>query len=88
GFQFPQFPFIAHSRGWSAEDMERNVEHVMKSAELREGAQQLAVRAVELAKNLLSSYPAVEHTPRGGRKAYRLEIERGGKLKSRDDVTT
>ena len=26
GFHFPQFPFIAHSRGWSAEDMERNVE--------------------------------------------------------------
>ena len=22
GCQFPQFPFIAHSRGWSAEDME------------------------------------------------------------------
>ena len=77
GFQFAQFPFIAHSRGWSAEDMERNVEHVMKSAELREGAQQLAARAVELAKNLLSSCPVVEHTPRGGRKAYRLEIERG-----------
>ena len=76
GFQFPQFPFIAHSRGWSAEDMERNVEHVMKSTELREGAQQLAVRAVELAKFLLSSCPVVEHTPRGGRKAYRLEIER------------
>jgi len=76
GFQFPQFPYIAHSRGWSAEDMERNVEHVMKSAELREGAQQLATRAVELSKILLSTCPAVEHTPRGGRKAYRLEIER------------
>jgi multimeric flavodoxin WrbA/nitrite reductase/ring-hydroxylating ferredoxin subunit len=24
GCQFPQFPFIAHSRGWSAEDMENN----------------------------------------------------------------
>jgi nitrite reductase/ring-hydroxylating ferredoxin subunit/multimeric flavodoxin WrbA len=76
GFHFPQFPYIAHSRGWSAEDMERNVEHVMKSAELREGAQQLAVRAVELAKILLSTCPSVERTPRGGRKAYRLEIER------------
>jgi nitrite reductase/ring-hydroxylating ferredoxin subunit/multimeric flavodoxin WrbA len=76
GFHFPQFPYIAHSRGWSAEDMERNVEHVMKSAELREGAMQLATRAVDLAKLLLSTCPAVEHTPRGGRKAYRLEIER------------
>ena len=25
GFIFPQFPYIAHSRGWSAEDMEENV---------------------------------------------------------------
>jgi hypothetical protein len=25
GFQFPPFPYVAHSRGWSAEDMERNV---------------------------------------------------------------
>ncbi len=24
GCQFPQFPYIAHSRGWNAEDMERN----------------------------------------------------------------
>ncbi len=28
GFMFPPFPYIAHSRGWSAEDMERNVQHV------------------------------------------------------------
>ena len=28
GCQFPQFPFIAHSRGWSAEDMENNVRYV------------------------------------------------------------
>ncbi|MDH4096247.1 MAG: NAD(P)H-dependent oxidoreductase [Betaproteobacteria bacterium] len=76
GFHFPQFPYIAHSRGWSAEDMERNVEHVMRSAELREGARMLAERAVGLAKNLLATAPMVEHTPRGGRKAYRLEIER------------
>ena len=77
GFHFPQFPYIAHSRGWSAEDMERNVEHVMHSQELRIGAQELAARAVELAKNLLATAPMVAQTPRGGRKAYRLEIERG-----------
>jgi multimeric flavodoxin WrbA len=76
GFCFPQFPFIAHSRGWTAEDMERNVEHVMMSEELREGARELAGRAVELSKLMLASCPVVEHTPRGGRKAFRLEIER------------
>jgi hypothetical protein len=62
--------------GWSAEDMERNVEHVMQSAELREGAKMLAERSVALARLLLSTCPIVERTPRGGRKAYRLEIER------------
>lgn len=34
GMQFPQFPYIAHSRGWAAEDMERNVEFVMHSESL------------------------------------------------------
>ena len=32
GFIFPQFPYVAHSRGWSREDMERNVEIVRESA--------------------------------------------------------
>jgi len=32
GFIFPQFPYIAHSRGWSHEDMERNVEIVRDEA--------------------------------------------------------
>jgi nitrite reductase/ring-hydroxylating ferredoxin subunit/multimeric flavodoxin WrbA len=76
GFQFPQFPYVAHSRGWSAEDLERNVAHVMQSEELRAGARELAGRAVELAKLMQASCPVVEHTPRGGRKAFRLEIER------------
>ncbi len=38
GFIFPQFPYIAHSRGWSHEDMEDNVEIVRNSTELAEGA--------------------------------------------------
>ena len=32
GFTFPQFPYVAHSRGWSAEDMENNVRIVQASA--------------------------------------------------------
>ncbi len=74
GFDFPQFPFIAHSRGWSAEDMERNVTFVMRSPELREGAQALAARAVAKATQLLSSDAPVAKTERGGRKAHHLEI--------------
>ncbi|MFN0244761.1 MAG: Rieske 2Fe-2S domain-containing protein [Planctomycetota bacterium] len=72
GFHFPQFPFIAHSRGWSAEDMEHNTSEVRESTELREGAQGLVARAVEHARHLLSEGAAVAKTERGGRKAHRL----------------
>ena len=76
GFIFPQFPYIAHTRGWSAEDMERNIAQVRESEELREAARGLTDRAVELSRILLAHTEASEHTPRGGRKAYRLEVER------------
>jgi len=65
GFSFPQFPFIAHSRGWSAEDMERNVRQVQASDALREGARELIARAVETARHL----HAPGHFERAGRKA-------------------
>ena len=47
GCLFPQFPYIAHSRGWSAEDMERNVAFVQQSESLHQAARELAGRAVE-----------------------------------------
>lgn len=53
GFHFPRFPFIAHSRGWSAEDMENNVMFVMESEELKKSAKDLVQRAVESAGVLL-----------------------------------
>ncbi len=54
GFLFPQFPFVAHSRGWSAEDMERNVAYVQGSATLHDGARALVRRAVETSRLLLT----------------------------------
>jgi nitrite reductase/ring-hydroxylating ferredoxin subunit/multimeric flavodoxin WrbA len=76
GCQFPPFPYIAHSRGWSAEDMERNVEYVRKSKELHDGARALVARAVDTAHVLLAG--AGEHVgermPRGGRKAHELDV--------------
>ena len=47
GFDVPQFPFIAHSRGWSAEEMERNVDYVQLNTALRDGARALVDRSVE-----------------------------------------
>ena len=75
GFQFPQFPFIAHSRGWSAEDMERNIDYVMKSEDLRQGARSLAARAVDMAHLLLDHEAAPHVLARGGRKAHALALD-------------
>lgn len=47
GYVFPPFPFIAHSRGWDAEDMEQNVRVVRMSAGLREAARELVDRALD-----------------------------------------
>jgi nitrite reductase/ring-hydroxylating ferredoxin subunit/multimeric flavodoxin WrbA len=76
GFLSPQFPFVAHSRGWSREDMERNVEVVRHSKELADGAAKLAERCLDLAKHLIARDEAPTSIQRGGRKAHELGTER------------
>ncbi|HSD70880.1 MAG TPA: Rieske 2Fe-2S domain-containing protein [Woeseiaceae bacterium] len=71
GMQFPQFPFIAHSRGWTAEDMERNVEVVRQSRELHDGARALLDRCLDLAVRLQTS--SAPEFKRARRKASGLE---------------
>jgi len=76
GFLFPQFPYVAHSRGWSHEDMERNVEIVRASEELKQGAAQLAERCLGFAQRLIDSHETTpERITRGGRKAHSLDME-------------
>ncbi len=67
GFQFPQFPYIAHSRGWSAEDMENNVRYVQESAALHDAAKELEARSSDKAASMLES--AAPMFTRAGRKA-------------------
>lgn len=67
GFYLPQFPYIAHLRGWSAEDMEQNVAAVQQSEELREGTRALVERAVETARALLKGNYGSGKLVRGGR---------------------
>jgi multimeric flavodoxin WrbA/nitrite reductase/ring-hydroxylating ferredoxin subunit len=69
GCLFPQFPYIAHSRGWSAEDMENNVAFVQMSQELHESARSLADRTVEAAALALQSNCGGHPVDRAGRKA-------------------
>jgi multimeric flavodoxin WrbA len=70
GCHIPQYAYIAHSRGWSAEDMERNVAVVQRSEELREAARDLVERGVALADRLLATEP--RRPTRGGRKGQLL----------------
>lgn len=72
GCQFPQFPYVAHSRGWSAEDMEQNQQAVRQSAMLHEGAAELARRCVAMAQVMVTSTLGEHALVRGGRKASRL----------------
>jgi nitrite reductase/ring-hydroxylating ferredoxin subunit/multimeric flavodoxin WrbA len=75
GFLFPQFPYVAHSRGWSHEDMERNVEILRSSEELKQGAAELAGRCLAFARRLIDSHEMTpEHIMRGGRKAHPLDM--------------
>jgi multimeric flavodoxin WrbA/nitrite reductase/ring-hydroxylating ferredoxin subunit len=74
GFLFPQFPYIAHSRGWTHEDMEKNVEVIQHSSELRVAAAELAGRCLDLAGQLLVHDAAPGSIARGGRKAHPLDV--------------
>lgn len=73
GFVFPQFPFIAHTRGWDAEDMENNVRQVQASDALRQASAELAERAVDYWR-VLHHHEQELNKPmeRSGRKAQRL----------------
>jgi multimeric flavodoxin WrbA/nitrite reductase/ring-hydroxylating ferredoxin subunit len=68
GFLFPKFPYIAHSRGWSHEDMENNVRIVRESKALARGAAALAERCLEMAQKLVDADQRPSMAERGGLK--------------------
>lgn len=70
GFSFPQFPFVAHSRGWSAEDMENNMARVKSDQDLRDGTKALAGRCLKAAAGLVACGEGAAKVKRGGRKAH------------------
>ena len=73
GFVFPPFPFIAHSRGWDAEDMQNNVRQVKMSDTLREASYELLDRALDF-WTIIDQHRAEMDKPmeRAGRKASTL----------------
>jgi multimeric flavodoxin WrbA/nitrite reductase/ring-hydroxylating ferredoxin subunit len=75
GCQFPQFPFIAHTRGWSAEDMENNEQHVRGSKLLHDGAVALVGRSADMARVMIESSLGEAALVRGGRKGHHLDTQ-------------
>ena len=74
GFDVPQFPFIAHSRGWSAEDMERNVAYrEAQPASFAKGARALASSAPSRRPASSSATIRSSKTERAGRKAHKMD---------------
>src|SRR5438445_366260 len=73
GFVFPPFPFIAHSRGWDAEDMQNNVRQVRTSDTLKEASNELLDRALDF-WSIIDRHKAEMDKPmeRAGRKATTL----------------
>lgn len=76
GCQFPQFPYIAHSRGWSAEDMENNMTYVQHSQMLHDAAGELVRRCAEMAEVMIRSTLGEHALAPGGRKGRRLDSHR------------
>jgi len=78
GCQFPQFPYVAHSRGWSAEDMENNERYVQSSSLLHDGAAALVRRCAEMAQVMIQGTLGEGALIRGGRKGHRLDAPEKG----------
>lgn len=53
GFVTPTFPFVCHSLGCSAEEMEHNMDYVKKSEYLHEQSFQLLERSIDMLKKLI-----------------------------------
>lgn len=76
GFVFPPFPYIAHSRGWSAEDMENNIDYVKNSKDLHVAAKDLVKRSMEMSEIVLGRKISKEKIVHPGRKAQALHLHK------------
>lgn len=58
GFTSTAFPFVAHSLGWTSENMEQNMDYVKNSESLHIESFELVKRMVELSKKLILTSPS------------------------------
>ena len=74
GFVYPRFPFIAHTRGWDAEDMDTNVRLVQASDSLRLAAAELVERGIDFWRLIDRNRDVEKPMERSGRKAHPLTV--------------
>jgi nitrite reductase/ring-hydroxylating ferredoxin subunit/multimeric flavodoxin WrbA len=63
GFVLPPFHFVGWSRGWVAEDMEKNVEQLKKSRYLKRSVKDLTDNAIRLSKQIKQMDSSHMNTP-------------------------
>ena len=73
GFLFPQFPYVAHSRGWSRGGHGTATwRSCARATTFGQASRPLVERCAALAGRLMSTEPTAERVVRGGRKAHSL----------------
>ena len=63
GFMFPPFSFVGWSRGWTAEDMDRNIAHFQKSKYIERSTMELVDNAVCLSRQVKKNPIEKMNTP-------------------------
>jgi len=63
GFTFPPFSFLGWSRGWTAEDMDKNVMQYKKSDYIKRTSMEIVDNCVEMLKQIKNVNSANMHAP-------------------------
>ena len=64
GFTFPPFSFLGWSRGWTAEDMDKNVLQFKKSEYIKRTSLELVDNCVEMLKHIKNVNSSAIHAPK------------------------
>ncbi len=83
GFMFPPFSFVGWSRGWTAEDMDRNIAHFQKSKYIERSVTELIDNCVCLSRQVKKNpiekmntpLPKIEEAPGMAEDDYKVEEE-------------
>nr|MBK9651113.1 hypothetical protein [Bacteroidota bacterium] len=76
GFTFPPFSFLGWSRGWTAEDMDKNVMQFKKSEYIKRTSIEMVDNCVEVLKQIKNINSSNIHAPKPKRSdSLSIDIE-------------